>query len=427
MARLEIDIGSLIRDRLQPALAVLAMVAVMGCDAGRITTPGPEPQPPPPPPPGSPTAASIGICWPTSSLASDHVVYDRNTAQQYAKVRCAALPPPALRTDDGYCADWTACTTTGADGLTYVPFVVKGEDSGGHIRYNAATTYSALLALHPGGGGTQWLDQPPAKPRTPEWADLERTTGLRIASIRWVDTGLNYYISAGRFTRTSAQGTTFGALARRPAAVLEWIYDVPNPETRRFGVLGTSAGAEAALSPAITRSPIADRIDFLGVISYAPFFNFVNACNQQTPPDRFVDPVTGQYATSGAPATLTIGGDVGARRFPDAVWARVACQTMSVTPAIAAGSSTEGLLGELVTEGRRFRNDVFFSVATLNGSDNIMGTTWAAGGLYNHAYFASASRRAWSECRSKPHSHQLDTGSPCLREIIDEVERALVR
>lgn len=352
------------------------------------------------------------------------MVSDVNVSQGTARVGCAAAPPPSLAAPDGFCNDWRACTRTGADGLTYLAFLVRGDGVGGHIRFRP-NTFDAVLVLHPGGGGTTWLDQPPGRARAAEWVQLEQS-GVRTVGVRWVDTGLSYFISAGRFTRNTPEGTTLGALAARPAAVIQWIDDQLNPAGRPIGVTGPSAGADASLSPFIARAPVADRIRFLGLISYAPFFNFVNACNQLTPPGRFVDPATGLYAASGAPATLTLEGNTGVRRFPDNVWRLTACQTQSVTPAIAAGSSAEGLLDALLAEGRRYRGAVFFSVGTLNGSDNVTGTTWAAGGLFNHPFFADASRRVWSECRTSGHSHQFDTGSPCLAEIVSEAGRALL-
>jgi hypothetical protein len=366
-------------------------------------------------------ALEIGICQPAESLERDLEIVARDRTEGWAVTRCAATPPAWNRTADDYCTDWRRCTRELADGTTYLAFVVKDEHVGGHLRFRGGSDHRAVLVAHSGGGGTSWLDD-----RGGSWRDLEQH-GIRVVAVKWLDTGINYYISGGRFTRNSAAGTTFEAMARRPAALFEWVFDHLNPDELPFAILGPSAGADAALSPIFTRSRIADRIRFLGILSYAPFYDFAASCSERTPPGSYVNQAAGALGGSGVRATLRLGATTGVRRFPDSVWQSDACRSGAVPSAVDAASSGGALLDRLADAGApRYAGALYVGVANEDDSDDDIGTTWAAGNLMHHRFFTEARPRIWYQCRTHRHGHQFERGSRCVLHLHAAIRAALL-
>ena len=78
----------------------------------------------------------VGIC---ASGALE--VYARNAAEGWAKTRCAPAPPNVPSDKNGLALNWRDAAVKKADGLTYVVFLIPGEDAGGQIRFNDAPSH----------------------------------------------------------------------------------------------------------------------------------------------------------------------------------------------------------------------------------------------------------------------------------------------
>ena len=365
----------------------------------------------------------VGIC---ASGALE--VYARNAAEGWAKTRCAPAPTNVPSDKNGLALNWRDAAVKKADGLTYVVFLIPGEDAGGQIRFNDAPSYGAVVVGHGGGGGTAW----PLKARDggPEddtdWQDLQDKHGMRVVEVAWHDAGIK---NGGRFTRNSPAGRTLGDMLERPNLLFEWIYDNLNVEGKPFGLIGSSGGADAVLAPQVLQSRIKDKISYLAPVSYPPpFYDPVVACNGPTPPGTFVTAATAALGESG------IGVKVGSgKNVVDSVLRTPGqnCAAQTMTKALAGGSSTKDSLDAILARGGsgyKGALHVLIGTATteLRNSDVGNGVVWSSGNLFHHPYFAGA-RRIWFESATEGHGEPFwNASGPGFSQVHRELVRTLL-
>lgn len=375
-------------------------------------------------------------------------VYAQNDAQGWAHVRCydgTGTPPQ-------FCNEYTdpGCSGVLADNLTYIAAIVQGEEQGVVMRFNAQQNpYSSVLVMHKGSSGTVFADDRVDYPGDPkDVASLQNDYGMRVVGIVWADTGIAYGLwpsDAGRFTRKSALPSSGLEMAARTTKVFEWIDQELNDANKPFGLAGSSGGAQAILDPFLTNSYLVNKIKYLGLVSYAPFFNAYNNCTDYTPPGTYVrssdGTLTNNPADSGATMRNGAGNDA-PKALNDGIWALTTsdpgCKNkFNLTPpipsvptstiaALTESSSAQVILQSLLDGGATaYQNTLHVTVATKNGSDTIQGVTWSAGGVYNHPYFAGA-QKIWNECTTQSHGTPLTQPNlPCFDPIYDEIVNTL--
>ncbi len=371
-------------------------------------------------------------------------VYQYNPSQGYANVRCFNNASP--------CSDsnWLSCQSpVQADGLIYSAFTI--DKVGVFVRYNAVSgnpssnQYSSVVVTHSGGGGSKWIDNPrnDILNDPTDFYSLQKDYGMRVVGISWTDAGINSGGStAGRWLRTSSTGISFFDADKRIVALFEWIDQHLNADSMPIGFVGSSGGADAVVSLLNTGSYLISKAKYLGVLSYAPLYNFINACTEITSTCTYVNPVDGIFGKlkntdpgncpvipNGVGATIkkSTGGNVA---LPDYVWNTNDCQngTVNLGNPLIANSNDDDLLQAQITKGGPIFSGVFHaSVATQSSapgmlSDNGTGVTWAMGNIYHHSALDKA-KKVWLYCPNQTHASQLaDQTSPCF----DDVYQALI-
>ncbi len=133
--------------------------------------------------------------------------------------------------------------------LATLAFTVDG--MAGELRFTHAPPHgrpiTAALLLHEGEGGTDWVDGG----RRAFWQTVERDFGVRIISIKWqdgVDASVQGLFKLGWVSRTDERPSTFEALTRRPASVIQWAHEHLVPPGAKLGTVGCSGGAVATFS-----------------------------------------------------------------------------------------------------------------------------------------------------------------------------------
>lgn len=96
----------------------------------------------------------VGIC-----AAGALQVYAKDTANGWAKTKCAPAPANIPSDANGFALNWREAAGKKADGLTYLTFLVTEKEVGGQIRFNSSPSYRAVVVAHPGGGGTAWPEK----------------------------------------------------------------------------------------------------------------------------------------------------------------------------------------------------------------------------------------------------------------------------
>lgn len=366
----------------------------------------------------------VGICAAVVSR-----VVERDVAGGWAKSRCGPAPPGIPSDAFGFALNWRDAVSV-VNGLSYATFLVNGK-TGGRIRWNDVLSPTAVAIINSGGGATAWPEV--ARDGGPsdhtDWQDLQ-DRGVLVVGVQWKDMGISYGnggTSAGRFTRNSAAGQTLGDMAERTKLLFEWINQHLNPGSKPLAVLGSSGGADATLSLLVRQSGVP--VAYFGLASYpGPFWDPLSDCNGPTPPGTFVDPATGALGERGG--KYVAGVMVGSGAFVvDGVLANNACSSRTMTPALAAGSSSKDALQAIEDGGGpRYTGVVHFLVGTLPGDDSDIanGVVWSAGNLMNHLFLADATL-LWFESATEGHGDALtDIGGPGFDQIHAELVKALL-
>jgi hypothetical protein len=368
----------------------------------------------------------VGIC-----ASGKLEVYAKDTEKGWAKTRCAPAPPNIRSDANGFALQWREAASKEADGLTYLTFLITGEEVGGRIRFNSSPSYRAVVVGHPGGGGTAWPDRTRdgGPDDNTDWQDLQDTHGMRVVTVSWMNAGISYVRggagSAGRFTRNSPTGRTLGEMLERPKLLFEWIYDNLNSDGKPFGLIGSSGGADAVMATQVLQSRIKDKVSYLAPVSYPPpFFDLLITCNGPTPPGTFVNTATGELGSSGAGVAVGSG-----KYLMDGVLGRAEnhCEGQTMTGALAAGSSTKDRLQAIVARGGSgYKGTLHLPIGTGGDGDVRNGVAWAAGNLFHHPFFAGA-RRIWYESPTEGHGQPFSNVSgPGFTKVHEELVRTLL-